>query len=211
MRPARQLLQINLMLDALVRSLEVGTSLSTDEKAVLARLEPRPRRVEAHRDLNAPASCVLVLSGLVCSYTLLPEGRRTIVGVHIQGDICDLEELVLPSRNHLCALTPASVALVSRADLLAAMDQEPGLAQAMWRRTLADGLVRRQWMISLARRDAYGRAAHLICELLARYKAVGQAQDDSFDLRSPRSTWPMRLACPSSTSTACCSGFARSG
>ena len=132
--------------------------------------------------MNAPASCVVVLSGMVCSYALLPEGRRTILAVHIQGDFCDLEDLALPSRNHLCALTPVSIALVSRADLLAVMGQEPGLAQAIWRRTLADGLIRRQWMISLARRDAYSRTAHLICELLARYEAVGHAQDDSFDL-----------------------------
>ena len=170
------------MIEALVRSLEVGTPLSAEERGLLARIDHRQRRVEAHRDVNAPTSCVVVLSGMVCSYALLPEGRRTILAVHIQGDVCDLDDLALPSSTHLCALTAVSVALVSRADLLAAMGQEPGLAQAVWRRTLADGLVRRQWMVSLARRDAYGRTAHLICELLARYKALGQAQDDSFDL-----------------------------
>ena len=170
------------MIDALSRSLQIGVPLSAEEQAALARLDCRPRQMGAHRELNAHASCVVVHSGIVCSYALLPEGRRTILAFHVQDDVCNLEELGLPSSVNLCTLTPASIGLVSRADLLAAMEEEPGLAQAVWRRTLADGLIRRQWMISLGRRDAYGRAAHLLCELLTRYEAAGLAQDDSFEL-----------------------------
>ena len=37
-------------------------------------------------------------------------------------------------------------------------------------------------MIGLGRRNAYSRTAHLFCELLTRYEAVGLTRDDSFEL-----------------------------
>ena len=170
------------MLEALTRSLEVSEPLSPDDRAALARLGHRTREVRAGTDLQDESSCTLVLAGLLCSYSLLPEGRREILAFHIPGDACDLQELGLSTGARLCALTPAQVAFVSRADLAAVLDAHPDVARAIWRRTLADGLVSRQWMISLGVRGAYARTAHLFCELLARYEGARLAKDDGFEL-----------------------------
>ena len=168
------------MLEALVRSLEVDGALSSGEKDSLARVGRRTRVLRSGADLQDEASCTLVLSGLLGSYSLLPQGRREILAFHIPGDACDLQELGFPTGIRLCALTAAEVMLVSRADLTAAMDAHPRIARAIWRHTLADGVIARQWMMNLGVRDAHTRTAHLFCELLTRYEAAGLAKDDAW-------------------------------
>ena len=40
----------------------------------------------------------------------------------------------------------------------------------------------REWIVSLGRRPADKRTAHLLCEMLLRLQAVGLTNDDSFEL-----------------------------
>jgi CRP-like cAMP-binding protein len=55
----------------------------------------------------------------------------------------------------------------------------PRLAGALWRDTLIDAAIFRQWMLGLGRKQALGRLAHLLCELFAKMKAVGLATNRS--------------------------------
>ena len=52
----------------------------------------------------------------------------------------------------------------------------------MWLATLVDEGVLREWIVNIGARNAKERIAHLMCELLARVKAVGLATSDSFEL-----------------------------
>jgi CRP-like cAMP-binding protein len=45
----------------------------------------------------------------------------------------------------------------------------------LWRDTLIDAAVFREWMIGIGRRSAYTRIAHVLCEVFVRLKAVGLA------------------------------------
>ncbi len=56
------------------------------------------------------------------------------------------------------------------------------LQAALWRETLIDASIFREWMISIGRRDAFARLSHLLCELLVRMRAVELAQDHSCKL-----------------------------
>jgi len=56
------------------------------------------------------------------------------------------------------------------------------IASALWRETLIDAAIFREWMLSIGRRDAYARIAHLLCELLVRLKAVGLAENHTCKL-----------------------------
>ena len=40
----------------------------------------------------------------------------------------------------------------------------------------------REWMLGLGRREAYGRMAHLLCELYVRLKAVGLANGHGYEM-----------------------------
>src|SRR5215203_351233 len=56
------------------------------------------------------------------------------------------------------------------------------IANALWRETLIDAAIFREWMLSIGRRDAYIRIAHLFCEMLVRLRAVGLAEDHTCKL-----------------------------
>jgi CRP-like cAMP-binding protein len=74
------------------------------------------------------------------------------------------------------------VAFIPHRNVRELIRSHPVIADAFWRDTLVDAAVFREWMVGLGRRSAYTRMAHLFCELMMRYRAIGLASDDSFKL-----------------------------
>jgi len=68
----------------------------------------------------------------------------------------------------------------SRARLPASATSE---REVLWRDTLIDAAVFREWMVNIGQREAYHRLAHLFCELFVRLKAVGLTDRHSYKLR----------------------------
>ena len=58
----------------------------------------------------------------------------------------------------------------------------PGLGGALWRDTLVDAAIFREWMIGIGRKTAFGRIAHLFCEMYLKLEAVGLAGDHRCEL-----------------------------
>ena len=58
----------------------------------------------------------------------------------------------------------------------------PRVADVLWRDTLIDGAVFREWMMGIGRRSAEARIAHLLCEVLVRMRAVGLATAQACEL-----------------------------
>jgi len=54
--------------------------------------------------------------------------------------------------------------------------------RALWRETLVDGAIHREWLSALGRRLAAERLALLFCEIYVRLNAVGLADNYRFDL-----------------------------
>ena len=52
----------------------------------------------------------------------------------------------------------------------------------LWRDTLVDAAVFREWVVNVGRRSAYQRIAHLVCELVTRLRAAGLVQAGACDL-----------------------------
>jgi CRP-like cAMP-binding protein len=172
---------------ALIRKLESIAPLTAEEKAALLRLPLRLKFVPAHQDIvsvgdRASESC-LVVDGLVCRYILTEEGKRQILSFHIAGDMPDLQSLHLKTMDHsLRTLVPCQLAFIQHDDLLTLMRNHPRLGEMFWRDTLIDAAVFRQWIVTLGRRGAHGRIAHLLCELLVRLRAVELVEDHAFTL-----------------------------
>jgi CRP-like cAMP-binding protein len=61
-------------------------------------------------------------------------------------------------------------------------DRYPRITAAFWRESLIDAAIFREWVINVGQREAYGRMAHVFCELIARLRAVGLVEDHSCDL-----------------------------
>jgi CRP-like cAMP-binding protein len=171
----------------LIRKLESITSLSADEKHGILTLPLATKRVPADTDLvregDRPSECCLMVEGLACRYKLTDEGKRQIMSFHIDGDIPDLQSLHLRVMDHsLGTLTPSTVAFVAHQSLRDLMQRYPRIGDAFWRDTLIDAAVFREWMVGLGRRSAHQRIAHLLCEMLVRYRAVGLTDGYSYDL-----------------------------
>jgi len=172
---------------ALLRKLESIAPLAPEEKAALLRLPLRLKTVAAHQDIvragDTPSESCLIVAGFACRYSLTAEGKRQILSFHIAGDIPDLQSLHIDVMDHsLATLAPSSLAFIQHDDLRSLTRSHPRLGDLLWRDTLIDAAIFRQWMVGLGRRDAYGRIAHLLCELLVRLRAVELVEDHAFTL-----------------------------
>jgi CRP-like cAMP-binding protein len=172
---------------ALIRKLESIAPLAPEERAAILRLPLRLKTVAADQDIlregDTPSECCLIVEGFACRYNLTDEGKRQIHSFHIAGDIPDLQSLHLDVMDHsLGTLVPSRLALIQHDDLRSLMRSHPRLGDLFWRDTLIDSAVFRQWMIGLGRRTAYGRIAHLLCELLVRLRAVELVEDHAVNL-----------------------------
>jgi CRP-like cAMP-binding protein len=161
--------------------------LEQQDCEAIAQLPFRRERVEGGRQLiqegTKPTECCILLKGYACRYKLAANGARQIVSFHVQGDILDLQHLHLETADHhVQAITGAEVAWVSKADLRTLARERPQLAEAMWRDSLIDASIFREWVLNVGRRDAKSRIAHMLCEFMVRCEAVGLLKGNAFDL-----------------------------
>ncbi|WP_404286803.1 Crp/Fnr family transcriptional regulator [Microvirga sp. RSM25] len=169
--------------DRLIRKLETLAALSDEEKQALHGLPRTTKAYKADQDIvregDTPAECCLVLEGMVFRYLVLDDGRRQIMGFYIPGDIPDLQSLHITTMDHSVAtLVPTTVAFIPHQSLNDLNARHPTIANALWRDTIVDAAMFRLWMVSLGQKSAHERLAHLLCELLVRFKAVGLAEDE---------------------------------
>ncbi len=164
----------------LIRKLESIAALTDEERGAVESLPVRTRVLQPRQDIvrdgDRPSQCCLILEGWACRYRLLSEGRRQIFSFHVAGDIPDLQSLHMPVMDHsLATMTAASVAFIPHEDLRDLTARFPRIAAVLWRDTLVDGAIFREWIMGLGRRSAFEHIAHLFCELYLKQEAVGLA------------------------------------
>jgi CRP-like cAMP-binding protein len=171
----------------LIRKLETIVDLSTEEKEALLGLPLTIKTLGQDQDIvrdgDRPFECCLLVEGFACRYKLLADGRRQIMSFHIPGDIPDLQSLHLKVMDHsLGTLVRCKVAFIHHDAVRDLTRRCPRIADALWRDTLIDAAVFREWMIGMGRRSAYTRIAHLLCELLVRLRSVGLANGHDIEM-----------------------------
>lgn len=121
-----------------------------------------------------PRSVFALKEGMAIRYRLLPDGGRQIMTFLIAGDLCDTHVSLLEAMDHsIGTITPVRVAPIPRDAVLALFAGTPRLAAALRWSALQEESMLRERIVSLGRRDARGRVAYLLCELLCRHQAVG--------------------------------------
>ncbi|WP_425324322.1 Crp/Fnr family transcriptional regulator [Methylobacterium frigidaeris] len=135
------------------------------------------------REKDRPSQCCLLLEGWACRYRMLGDGKRQIFSFHIPGDIPDLQSLHLKVMDHsVCTMTAATVAFIPHEPLRKLTAAFPGVGAILWRETLVDGAIFREWMTGMGRRSATGSIAHLFCEMYVKLEAMGLARDHAYKL-----------------------------
>ena len=173
--------------DPLTRKLEGFGTLGAEDRAWLAQLCDGafvvPARTDMIREGDVPNGLFVILDGMACRFKLRPSGARQITAYMIPGDFCDLDLALRPRMDQ--ALSTLSTCRVVRldAETIDRLTANPGnIVRAMRRATLVDDATLREWLVNVGSRSAIERIAHLFCELLMRFRAVGLAHGDSYDL-----------------------------
>ncbi|RYD89702.1 MAG: Crp/Fnr family transcriptional regulator [Sphingomonadales bacterium] len=125
----------------------------------------------------------LLVEGLMCRYKDLSDGQRQITEIHVPGDFADLHSFTLKHLDHnVMTLTPCTIARSPHDRIQKLCEEFPRLARIFWFSTNLDACIHREWEVSLGRRNALERTAHLLCELHVRLGLVGLADDTGYAL-----------------------------
>ena len=139
-------------------------------------------------DGERPRNCRLLLSGTVCRYKQLKSGKRQILSLQFPGDIFDAQSFLLGVMDHsVLAMTNCRIGLIPHEVMTEITEDYPRLARAIWKDTLVDAAVFREWITNIGQRSSYGRIAHLMCEIYILSEAAGSASDG-------RAEWAMTQA-----------------
>jgi CRP-like cAMP-binding protein len=172
-------------LQTLITKLESDSTLGEEERAALLRLPVHIRQHKAGEDIvrerDVSGQCCLLVAGWLYRYKSVGSGKRQILSFHVAGEMPDLQSLHLRVMDHtLAALSAATVAMIAHTELRHLTERHPRVASLLWRETLIDAAIFREWMTNLGRREALAHAAHLACEMYVRLEAVGLAREHRF-------------------------------
>ncbi len=132
------------------------------------------------REGDRPSRCFMILEGVTCVSQMVEGGRRQIDGFHIPGDMPDLHSLHLDVMDcDMWAVTVCTLGYIEHGAIRQLCADQPRIAAALWRATVVDAAIYRQWVTNLGQRPAINRLAHLFCEMLLRMDAIGRAEGGS--------------------------------
>ena len=174
------------MIEVHLNKLRVRDAISDDEeqaiRAMISEVREFPQDrvvVRRHHEIH---ESLLLLEGWAARTKDLRDGGRQISELAFAGDFVDLHGFTLKRLDHnIATITPCRFAVAPHERVRATLERHPHLARLYWMMTNIDGSIHREWTVSLGRRTALSRMAHLFCEILERLKVVGLADNDSYD------------------------------
>jgi len=168
-----------------LKRLKVSTEIDEEDERAIRNLPIATRQMangEAIASIgDRPSACCLVIEGFVLRSKIVGVGQRQIMAFHQPGDIPDLQSLFLHVMDHdVSALGNSVLGFIPHAPLRELIKHRPNIAQALWRDTLTDAAIFREWICNVGQRDATSRVAHLVLELFTRLKTIGRTEGLSF-------------------------------
>jgi CRP-like cAMP-binding protein len=175
------------VIEKLLMKLTLRDEISAEEEAALRDAVGTPTDVPSDRTIIRAGQqlneSTLLLDGLMCRYKDLRSGVRQISELHVAGDFVDLHSFLLRKLDHsIMTLTPCTIVTVPHDKLKSITERYPHLTRLLWFSTNLDAAIHREWVLSLGRRTAAQRTAHLFCELYVRLEIVGLTDDFTFRL-----------------------------
>lgn len=160
--------------------------ISADEEAAIRGMVAEVRNYDADKTIirrGQPLSeSLLVVSGWLARVKQLPDGDRQISEIHVAGDFADLHGFTLKRLDHdIVTVTQCRIAVAPHDRIQQLTERFTHLARLYWFTTNMDAAIHREWTVSLGRRSALQRTAHLFCELLVRLEIVGLTDGNSYE------------------------------
>lgn len=173
------------MPNPLTMKLEQFIRFDPEERQRLEQLLSYPTKNYARgRDIVRQGEKVddihLVLTGLAARSKTLRSGARHFMALLVPGDLCDVEVFVLEGMDHdIVALRDTVCVLIPAEIIEGLLTESTTLTKALWWSTMTDSAVLREWIVGHGSRASVERIAHLMCEMLIRYRIVGETTDNS--------------------------------
>jgi len=123
------------------------------------------------REGEKPTGLYQLLEGWASRYRLLPDGRRQITAIYLPGDFCEPQwalgrtpsQPIVALTNVRARKAPCQVPSAGHGDV-----------QGSFWKNMVDATERQSnWLVTLGRRTALERLAHLLLELFERMRASG--------------------------------------
>jgi CRP-like cAMP-binding protein len=174
------------LFEPLLRRLRLTADISEqDEQAICSlplRLKEMPAGQVVTRTGDKPSVCCLVVDGFVQRSKVVAESHRQILSFHQPGDIPDLQSLFLPVLDHeIITLGECKLGFISHGPLRELIRNSPKIAEVLWRDTLIDAAIFREWICNVGQRSAVSRFAHLVLEIYTRLATIGRVDGLSFE------------------------------
>lgn len=158
--------------------------LAKDERRALEQAVIWSKSFDHHKDLvcenEKTDNLLIVVSGWAYRYTCASDGGRQLTALLVPGDIANPDTLIFERVVYsVRTLTDVAVVAVPRRQALALVDNYPGIARTFMGLAMIENAIASKWMLSLGRRSAFARVAHLLCELPIRLR-IGDGNDITF-------------------------------
>jgi|UniRef100_UPI0035C9757C CRP-like cAMP-binding protein len=172
--------------EAMLRKLDTLAKMDEADRSAIKALPFTVLSAEAGeylvRERQYETSCCILLSGYACRHKATVRGDRQIVSFHIPGDVLDVWTLLYAVADHnIQTITAARYLVVPSQDLKRVAEARRNVADALWRDSLIDASVFRQWVLNVGRRDAKSRIAHMLCEFATRCALADSGRTDRFE------------------------------
>lgn len=149
----------------------------TGEVRTLRRLDDISKAGET------PRFSVVVLRGFLQRYVARRDGSRQIHAFYVPNDAPSLETLNVDRLDsNLGAVVQSTVGIIPHAELHALIRSRPNILDLVWRETLVQGAMFREWLMRNSRLTADAAMAHLFCEIFVRSRSAGLIQDNSCEM-----------------------------
>lgn len=174
------------MIEVHLKKLRARDDINAEEEQAIRALISQVIEIPADRTFvrhgEALHQSTLLLDGWLARAKDLQSGQRQIAELHVAGDFADLHGFTLKHLDHdLISVSPCRLALVPHDRLVDLTERFPHLTRVYWFSTNLDASIHREWTLSLGRRSALSRMAHLFCELNIRLAIADRAENDSYD------------------------------
>jgi len=172
---------------ALAMKLRARDAIGADEEKVLLEAVDEVRDYGAGRVMIRHGTPIevstLLIDGMAVRFKDLANGERQIQEIHIAGDFVDLHGFLLKRLDHnIGAISNCRIGLVPHAKLKRITEEYPHLSRMLWFSTVLDAAIQRETILSIGRRSAVSRIAHLVCELGLRLQLIGVGDARRFPL-----------------------------
>lgn len=170
--------------ETLANHLQSFGELPASDRSALTELQAEvrdlPRLTDVFRRGDQPGDVVIVLGGLLYRYSVGPEGARQIHSFYLPTEAPSLETLYIDYMDsNLGAVVPSKVGLISHDQIYRLIDERPETRKLLWRQTLVQAAIFREWLVRNSNMPANASLAHLFCEMFTRAQAAGLTDDDS--------------------------------